>query len=189
MSHVAGVNAVMLDKFRQLVVGQYEAALSMLKECVDRCPDAVWNARVANYKFCQVAFHTLFYTDFYLGEDPESFRRQPFHLQNERIFRDYEEFEDRAPVHLYEKRQILAYLSHCREKAREVLPKETPDTLMAGHAFKPRVPSRAELHIDNIRHVQHHTAQLSLRLRLDTGDGAAWIGSGWRETVNPSARP
>jgi hypothetical protein len=40
---------------------------------------------------------------------------------------------------------------------------------------------RAELHVYNIRHIQHHAAQLSLRLRLDTGDGIPWVGSGWRE--------
>jgi hypothetical protein len=187
MSNVAGVSAVMLDTFRQLIVAQYEAALSTLKACVDRCPDALWNARVANYKFCQVAFHTLLFTDFYLGSDPESFRSQPFHLNNEGFFRDYEEFEDRAPVHLYEKEQILAYLAHCREKAREVIPKETADTLSAPNRFRPRPSSRAELHVYNIRHIQHHSAQLILRLRLDTGDGIPWMSSGWREMASPPA--
>lgn len=184
--------SVMLDTFRELIVAQYEAALSTLKACVDKCPDAVWNARVANYKFCQVAFHTLLFTDLYLGQDPEegqggSFRTQPFHLDNGRIFRDYEEFEDRPPVHLYEKDQILAYLAHCREKAREVVPKETADILSGPNNFRPRPYSRAELHVYNIRHIQHHSAQLILRLRLDANGDIPWMSSGWRETVNPPA--
>jgi hypothetical protein len=41
--------------------------------------------------------------------------------------------------------------------------------------------SRAELYVYNLRHIQHHAAQLSLRLRLDHGVNIAWVGSGWRE--------
>ncbi|MGH9895789.1 MAG: hypothetical protein ACREA0_28150, partial [bacterium] len=121
----------------------------------------------------------------YLGADLESLRRQSFHLNNEAIFRDYEEFEDRAPVNLYEKEQILTYLAHCREKARDVMAKETSDTLSGPNAFRKKPYSRAELHIYNIRHIQHHSAQLILRLRLDTKEDIPWMSSGWRETVNP----
>jgi hypothetical protein len=172
----------MLDAFKTLVTRQYEAALSMLKACVDKCPDAVWDSRGANYRFCQLVFHTLIFTDLYLGPDVESFRRQPFHLRNEGFFGDYEEFEDRAPVRLYDKASILAYLEHCRSKVSEVMQGETADTLSA-RAGTRRSLSRAELHIYNIRHIQHHAGQLSLRLRLDTGEGIDWVGSGWREAA------
>lgn len=178
----------MLDAFKTLVTRQYEAALSMLKACADRCPDTVWNSRGANYKFCQLVFHTLIFTDLYLGPDVESFRRQPFHLRNERFFGDYEEFEDRAPVRLYDKASILAYLEHCRSKVSEVMEGETTDTLSA-RAGTRRSLSRAELHIYNIRHIQHHAGQLSLRLRLDTGEGVDWVGSGWREAALTTDRP
>ncbi len=108
----------MLDTFKKLIAHQFEAALCMLNACVDRCPDTAWNSRVANYKFCQVVFHTLFYTDFYLGQDEESFRRQPFHLNNERFFGDYEEFEDHAPVRLYDKASIRIYLELVETRRR-----------------------------------------------------------------------
>lgn len=180
----------MLDTFKQLVVGQYEAALSTLKACVDRCPDSMWNGPVAKYKFCQVAFHTLIFTDLYLGPDGESIYRQPFHLNNKDLFRDYEEFSDRPPVLMYEKGQILTYLAHCREKAREVLAKESLETLTGPNAFRPKPNSRAEMHIYNIRHIQHHSAQLLLRLRLDADEDLEfpWMSSGWRELATPPAR-
>jgi len=42
--------------------------------------------------------------------------------------------------------------------------------VLAGQSgFHRRKCSGAELHVYNIRHVQHHAAQLSLRLRLDGG--------------------
>src|SRR3989454_1227733 len=73
----------MLDTFKELIANQFDGAFSMLNACIDKCPETVWNSRVANYLFCQVAFHTLFWADFYLGQDDNEkggeFRRQPFH--------------------------------------------------------------------------------------------------------------
>jgi hypothetical protein len=177
-----------LDTVKTLIVSQYEAALSMLKACVDRCPDTAWDARVASYKFWQVVFHTLFFTDLYLGPDDESFRRQPFHLNHASFFADndadYEPFDDRAP-RPRDKASLLTYLEFCRRKVTEVMATETEDTLTgpAGFRGSRRNFSRAELHVYNIRHIQHHTAQLSLRLRLDTNGGVDWVGAGWRESV------
>lgn len=174
----------MLDDFKTLIAHQFEAALCMLHACVDRCPDTTWTSRVAKYKFCQVVFHTLFFTDFYLGRNEQSFRQQPFHLNNESFFGDYEEFEDRAPVRLYDKASIYTYLQHCRKKASEALAAETAETLRGSSGFTRRDIARAELYVYNLRHVQHHTAQLSLRLRLDANEGIPWVGSGWSTAVS-----
>ncbi len=171
----------MLDTVRELIANQLEAALCTLNACIDRCPETAWNARVGNLKFCQVAFHTLFYADFYLGTNEESFRRQPFHRDNERSFGVYEEFEDRPPQSLYDKAFIKNYLAHCRNKAAAVIAAETADTLTARSGFERLKFSRAELHVYNIRHIQHHAAQLGLRLRLDVHEAVPWVGSGWRE--------
>jgi hypothetical protein len=59
------VTNVMLDTIKQLLISQFEASLCTVGHCVGRCPDSVWNAPVAKYPFCQVAFHTLFFADFY----------------------------------------------------------------------------------------------------------------------------
>jgi hypothetical protein len=65
----------MLDTCKNLVANQYEAALCTLNACIDRCPENAWNKRVVNHKFCQIAFHTLFYADYYLGPSDDPFRR------------------------------------------------------------------------------------------------------------------
>lgn len=171
----------MLGVFREFVLNQFKAALCMLDTCVDRCPDASWDAPVGNLTFCQVAFHTLFFADYYLGPNEESFRRQPYHLKNQDVFRDYEELEDRVPVLLYDRVAVKSYLQHCREKASEVVAAETAEILSGPSGFARRDCSRAELHVLNIRHIQHHSAQLSLRLRIDSGIDIPWCGSGWRE--------
>ena len=87
---------------------------------------------------------------------------------------------DREPVGTYSKEQITTYLRFCREKAIAVLAAETEESLAAPARFG-RPISRLELHVYNIRHVQHHAAQLILKLRLEAGVDIPWVGSGWRE--------
>lgn len=171
----------MIDLFGQLTINQFEATFCTLNACVERCPDALWHERVAAVRFCQVAFHTLFFADYYLGPDAEGFRLQPFHREHSAVFGDYEEFEPRLPVVLYEKAWIGKYLAHCRRKAKEALATETLAELEGPARFQRRNMSRAELHIYNIRHIQHHSAQLILRLRLDSTVDIPWFGSGWTE--------
>ncbi|HEY3244900.1 MAG TPA: DinB family protein [Phycisphaerae bacterium] len=171
----------MIETVKRLIGSQFEASLCTLGHCVAGCPERLWNARVAKYPFCQVAFHTLFFADFYLGSDAESLRRQPFHLANPSLFGDYEQLQDREPVALYTKPQIESYLQFCRGKAVATIAAETAEDLCAPAKFARRDFSRAELHVYNIRHIQHHAGQLILRLRLDSEVDIPWIGAGWRE--------
>ena len=171
----------MIETIKRLLTSQFEASLSTIGHCVARCPDELWNAPVAKYPFCQTAFHTLFFADYYLGPEAESFRQQPFHLANPVLFGDYEQLQDREPESLYEKPQVEAYLDFCRRKAVETIAAETQEELAAPARFVRRHFSRAELHVYNIRHIQHHAAQLILRLRLDSDVDIPWIGAGWRD--------
>jgi hypothetical protein len=70
-------------------------------------------------KFCQVAFHVLFCTDFYLEAAEDTVRDQDFHRANLDAFHDYKELGDRK--------------------------------------------------------------RLSLKLKLDTGEGVEWVGSDWSD--------
>jgi hypothetical protein len=173
----------MLDTLKQLIANEYEASLCMLNHCITRCPDAGWDAPVANLKFCQAAFHTVFFTDLYLqpGDDFEAFKRQPFHAERRDDFGDYEEWQNRPQVRLYERAFVLAYLLHVRGKARETVARESAEVLSGPSGFSWRKCSRAELHVYNMRHVQHHAAQLSLRLRLDHGIDVPWVGHAWKD--------
>lgn len=173
----------MLALVQQLLTSQFEASLSTLGLSLEHCPDSIWNAPVARYPFCQVAFHTLFFTDVYLGLNPDALRAQPFHQANTALFGDYEQMEDREPVSLYDRAQLRSYLAFCRDKARVTIAVETEVSLAAKADFPRKTFSRAELHVYNIRHIQHHAAQLILRLRLDTAVDIPWVGAGWREAT------
>lgn len=173
----------MLDTLKQLLAQQYEASLSTLNLCVARCPDARWSQPVAKWKFCQAAFHTVFFADVYLqsNDDVEALKRQPFHLEHKDVFRDYEELEDRPQVLLYDQPFVLSYLQQVRRKAQETIARETGEVLAGPSGFPWRKCSRAELHVYNIRHIQHHAAQLSLRLRQDTDVDIPWVSHAWKD--------
>lgn len=173
----------MVDTLKELLAHQYEAALCTLNLAIERCPDAGWNGPVANWKFCQAAFHVVFFADVYLqpSDDVDALKRQAFHVAHAADFRDYEELEDRAQVLLYEKAFVRRYLQEVRRKARETIARESAEVLAGPSGFRRRQCSRAELHVYNIRHVQHHAAQLSLRLRLDAGVDIPWVSHAWKD--------
>lgn len=171
----------MIETFKRLIASQFEASLCTLAHGIERCPAELWNARVAKYPFNQVAFHTVFFADYYLGPNAESFQRQLFHLANPLLFGDYEQLQDREPASVYERSQIKSYLEFCRNKAAATIAAEDEVSLNAPANFARRNFKRAELHVYNIRHIQHHAAQMILRLRLDSDVDIPWIGAGWLE--------
>jgi hypothetical protein len=177
----------MVDTFKQLLGHQFEAALCTLGVCINRCPEAGWNGPVGNLAFCQVAFHTLFFADFYLGPSEAALRAQPFHRDYPAFFRDYEELQSRKQQLLYDRATVNAYLDHCRSKASQAVAAESAQSLAEHCGFERREMSRAELHVYNIRHIQHHAAQLSLRLRIDFGVEVPWVASGW--TMHTRSEP
>ena len=181
--------ASMLDTIKELLTNQFEATLCTLKACIDECPEAAWDAPVANLAFCQVVFHTLFFTDCYLGQNVESLREQAFHRNHKPFFRDYEELKDRKQKLLYDHVSIITYLEFCRKKVSEALATETAETLSARSGFAWLRFSRVELYVYNIRHIQHHAAQLSLRLRLDANTNIPWVKSGWRDVQEKRDKP
>lgn len=169
----------MLPLYQQLITNQYQATLRMLFDAVQQCPDELWHEPIVELKFCQVAFHTLFFTDLYLGRKEAGFREQEFHRQHAETFADYEELEPVRQQHTYEKSFVELYLQFCREKANCVAAAETEESLQQTPGFDWLEFSRAEVHFYNIRHVHHHAAQMSLFLRMRGYDGVRWRGSGW----------
>ncbi len=171
----------MLDLFRELTVNQYLASLATLADCIRQCPEEQWHQPVGNHGFDQVVFHTLFFTDAYLSIDLAAAQQQDFHIRHKGVFEGYEELENSPPQKRYDRAFLLEYLNHCRTKSETVVAAETEASLDVRPSYDWQTFSRAELHPYNIRHLQHHVAQLSLALRRDQGVGIDWVRSGWPE--------
>jgi hypothetical protein len=165
----------MMEYLKTIITGQFEAALCMLKECVQKCPLEHWEGKIANDTFRQIAYHTLFFVDLYLSPSEEAFQLRDWH------HRGGDERSSTAASIGLTKDETLAYLVVCRQKLLETIGSETPGSLQGASGFS-RLPfSRGELHLSNIRHVQHHTGQLRAYLRRIVEDGERWwVKTGWR---------
>jgi uncharacterized damage-inducible protein DinB len=172
----------MTELITQTLLGQYEAALSMLKLRVEACPDEHWQTKVGEGTIKQDAYHLLFWANFYLSEHESKF------VPNEFNERGGDEFQPVISEGL-SKADTLAFVERTRENIITSIERETEATLRDDSSFPSvfrRKPlTRIELHIYNIRHIQHHTAQMSFVLRKLSDEHGLdlklpWVGTGWR---------
>jgi hypothetical protein len=164
----------MTEFLKTILTGQFEAALCMLDECIAACPPEHWAGKIANNTFGEVAYHTLFFVDVYLTPTQEAFELRDLH------HRGGDERLDAVSAGL-SKDETREYVAICRRKAVEALAAETAESLQGPSGFGRLTFSRGELHLHNLRHVQHHTGQLSAYLRRVVTNGTwGWVRSGWR---------
>lgn len=157
---------------------QYLAALATLAQTVESCDPGTWVAAHPDGEINQAVFHTLMFTDLYLDWGEELFRAQPFHREHPELFQDYEELRPVMPSNRYPQEGCAEYLGHCRKKVEAALAGESGAILLGECGYPRRKMSRLELHIYNIRHIQHHAAQLGLRRQLAGGDELDWVSRG-----------
>jgi hypothetical protein len=137
---------------------QFGAAIDMLKNAITACPDELWNEES---KFCQFSHHTLFFLNYYLSDDTpkESDYSPPPPFTKS-------EFEDVPTLVKYDKEELLMYLRLGCRKLREQLSGNTAEELLTKRFVNEYKDfTLFELLLYNMRHVQHHAAQLNLLLR------------------------
>jgi hypothetical protein len=168
----------MTELFKSLTKSQFLAALKTLNQSIENCNDEIWVAEHIDTTVNQVVFHTLFFTDLYLNQGTDGFKKQQFHLDRPDFFQDYEEYKDRSQTNFYAKSKCVEYIEFCIQKMHFMIDSETQATLSGESGFYWLKFTRAELHIYNTRHIQHHAAQLGLRNQLLDGEPLKWVPRG-----------
>jgi uncharacterized damage-inducible protein DinB len=112
-------------------------------------------------------YHTLFFLDLYLARSLDRFA-PPFEL---------DEFSDAEPDQIYTQAQLGEYLLHCRQKCRQVVTELSEDEAARPCSFSWLSITEGELLLYNMRHVQHHAAQLNLLLRLTIDSAPRWVST------------
>ena len=69
-SEVRGLS-FMIDFWRSAIRQQFHAAIDMLANAIEACPDSVWSGQEPR-PFWYLAFHVLFFLDLYLSAECES---------------------------------------------------------------------------------------------------------------------
>jgi len=166
---------------RQILKSQYHAALAMLGDAIRQCPEDVWSSTDHKNAFWQIAYHALFFTQVYLGQDEAAFHPWKHHqsqVQNpDAIGGGQPKPGSTLPVlpEPYTKAQVLEYWKFCDDMVDEAVDKldlERPDSGFYWYRM-----SKLEHQLVNLRHIQHHEAQLADRLRSAAGIGIGWVGS------------
>lgn len=160
------------------IESQMLAGLRMLKDCIERCPATEWDKSHGDYPFSQVLFHALFDCDYNLSKDNTGFRDQVFHKANRERFGDYEELKDSRTEKVYDMEFIQKYYEHCIEKITATFNAGTADNLLIANSDIYGNMTKMERYINSIRHIQHHAAQLGLRLQYATGKEMDWQSRG-----------
>ncbi|MFH2035960.1 MAG: hypothetical protein ABIJ45_06120 [Candidatus Zixiibacteriota bacterium] len=172
---------------------QYHAGLAMLKQAIEKCPQDLWvNADYTN-PFWRIAYHNLYFVHLYIQPRFEDFKPWEHHqtciqdLDNqpapENILK-FSELPHRPPQtgEPYTKTQMLEYWEFCANMIDEAVDKL--DVLSPESGFYWYKIPKIEHQIVNIRHLQHHTAQLADRIRNVVGIGVDWAGARGRKPYN-----
>lgn len=161
---------------KKVLAAQYHASLSMLRCAIARCPDELWAEASYTNRFWHIAYHTLFYTHLYLQKDEASF------VPWEHARSEYESLGPLPyPPHRmprieepYTKAELLEYWAFCDAIVDDAMKALDLDAEECGFWWYKM--SKLEHQLNNIRHIQHHGAQLIDRLRAKANIGVDWVG-------------
>ena len=159
-----------MDKYlKEIIWSQFGASIDMLENAINACPENVWGNQPGYHEFWYITYHTLFWLDFYLSDSPDNFSPpSPFTLS---------EFdpEGALPEKVYSKKEMLSYLEHGRQKCKKRIETLTDEIANKHFVFGSINLSIEELIFYNMRHVQHHAAQLNLLLRQKIDSAPRWV--------------
>ncbi len=168
----------MIDALKEALWTQFGASIDMLKNAILFCPNEYWRS---NKKLFYMSYHTLFFLDYYLTIPPDHFKSAlPFYIGESESDIDKDAIDDIIPEKAYSRNELLEYLQFCREKCHTIITGLTEEKLQERWIEEPGNPHTRnypflELLLYNMRHVQHHAAQLNLLLRQGINNSPDWV--------------
>ncbi len=155
------------------LVLQYEAALEMLRATMQATPAILWDNDKDENRTWRLAYHTLHYTKMYLAASPEAFVIWEEAVEGaDSLGGSWEDPGESVAVdRVHTPEELVGFI--------DLLLADLPDSvaalpLEAASGFEWYPFSRFELHLNSIRHIQHHTGQLIERLRVHGVTGIDW---------------
>jgi DinB superfamily len=158
---------------------QYHAALKTLYDALEKCPDRMWDDPTDGpARFWRVAYHTLFYAHFYLQQSQEAFIPWARHREEANYISSVGREGNRPPkaCEPFTRDDLLEYCKECNDMIDAGVDRLDLSAPQCGFPWY-KMPT-LEHQIVNIRHIQHHAAILSSRLRRSDGIIVGWVGNG-----------
>jgi len=168
------------EALRAVLKSQYHAALAMLKDAIEKCPEGLWVSSCHTNECWQVAYHVLFFAHLYSQPNEAAFRPWKDHVANVQYpdgIAGPPDPKSNMPLLAkpYTKAQVLEYWAFCDGQIDATVDALDLDSPESGFWWYP-IP-KIEHQIMNLRHIQHHTAQLADRVRTAANVGVDWVGA------------
>jgi hypothetical protein len=163
------------NSFKDILWNQFGASIDMLINVISSCPEDYF---ITNQRFYYIAFHSTIFLDYYSSIPPKDFSPLLSFTQKEPTERPKEAIDDLIPNKIYSKQEIVEYLKQSREKCKQIVYALTDENL--NERFKEGDEQNdmdypiLEILFYNLRHTQHHTAQLNMLLRQDIDKHMEW---------------
>ncbi len=178
----------MQSAWQMMICRQFAAAIQMIRSAIEACPDRLWDDRSEGTPFWHLAYHALFFADFYLSDDEKTFQAMEFHEgKAEFLPGDYGEYGGvvATPEKSFRKEQLLSYADHCLRKCDETFGRLTGKRTLEQCGFWWYKLNVGEFLLNNLRHTQHHAGQLALLLRRRADIGIDWLGTRDNQPSSP----
>jgi len=158
------------------LASQYHATLAMLRQAIVSVPDEAWDDARHTNRFWHVAYHVLFYTDFYLHADHRSFSAWAHHRESLNYLGVAPGNPPRRvePGEPLSRERVLEYWADVDGRVDALVDALDLDAPTSGFPWYPM--SKFEHQLVNLRHLAHHTAQLVERVRDADGEPVGWVG-------------
>lgn len=155
------------------LTSQFEAALEMLRAAIEAAPDDVWDSADYENRTWRLAYHTLYYTKLYLSPSAGAFSGWEGAIEGaDSLGGSWEDPSATVEVEgVHSPGELVTFLDSLLTELPESV-RALPLDAESGFEWYPC--SRLELHLNSIRHIQHHTGQIIERLRSHGVTGIAW---------------
>lgn len=162
----------MIQTIRESLWKQFGGSIDMLTNAIAAYPEKLWNGQK---KFFYISYHVAVFLDYYLTIPAGPLTSPLSFTLSDDIPEDG--IDDIVPDSVYSQAEILAYLQTSRKKCHDLIfnMTEADFTQLWVETESNKVMPVFELFLYNMRHVQHHAAQLNMILRKDTGDAPRWV--------------
>ena len=156
------------------LVSQYEAALEMLRTAIQVTPADVWNSENYENRTWRLAYHTLHVTKMYLASSLDTFSAWEEAIEGaESLGGSWEDPDTPVVVEgVHSSDELVVFLESLLEELPEAV---AALPLEADSGFDWYPFSRLELHLNSIRHIQHHAGQIIERVRSHGVTGIEWV--------------
>lgn len=174
----------------QALTSEFLGGLSMLDECIERCPDDLWIARNppnaveadphniewngVERPFWRIAFHTVYFTHLYVGQSDDDFVAPPVEFAVRQRNEFAEMWQSPWSLEPYElpteclpssRQEILEYLRYLVEILRSTIEGLDLSASSSGFHWYPD-HSKLAHELMTLRHLMAHVGQLSELLML-----------------------